>query len=159
MGQLGGGYEQSDSASQVWDQQSPYLGDLFQQGQNLAGGFQPNQQIPGQAMGAWQNQLSGQQNPNLGAYGQEFQNQLGMMNQQSGGQAALGNSYGGARHGIAESQNVNNMAGQMGRFYGDQYAGDMNRQAAAVGMAPQMLGMTDQNQQWGNLERYAGAGK
>lgn len=147
---------QGTDSSTVWGEQSPFLQQLFGMGQDQAQSFQPNTQIPGAAMGAWQNQLNPQQNPYMSSYADQYQDQLGVMNQQTGGQAGLTGGYGGGRHGIAESQNVQNMGGQMGRFYGDQYGGDMQRQQSAIGQAPTMLGIDPQAQQWANLGQYAG---
>jgi hypothetical protein len=156
MGMLGGGYKSGSGGSNVWDQQSGYLGDLFSKGQENANAFQPQTQVPGQAMGAWQNQLAGQQNPYLNDMAGQFHDQLGMMNQQTGGEAGLTGGYGGGRHGIAESQNLQNQGQQMGQFYGGQYQQDMQRQGQAIGQTGQMMGLDPQQQQWNNLNQYAG---
>lgn len=158
MGQLGGGYDKSDSSTDtgVWDQQSPFLEQLFGMGQGLAEGFQPQTQVPGQAQTAWQQQLQPMGNPYMSSFANQYQEGLGRLNQQSGGQAGLTGGYGGGRQGVAEHLNTQSVGDQMGRFYGNQYQGDMQRQASAIGMAPMMMGMSPQQQQWGNLGQYAG---
>ncbi len=154
MGNLGGGMDKSQGTTEnlVWDQQSPFLQSLFGAGAGLANQFQPNQQIGQQAMGAWQNQLNPQQNPYLQDMTQTFRDNLGQMNQQSGGQAALTGGYGGGRQGVQNYLNQSNQSQQMGQFLGSQYQSDMNRSQQALGQAPMMLNqISDQGQQWGNL--------
>lgn len=153
---MSGSRNESQSSQDVWGGQAPFLEDLFGRGQGLVDQFNPNSQIPGAAMGAWQQQLNPQANPHLGAMAGAFGDQLGQLNQQSGGQAALGGGYGGGRHGVAESINTQNVGQQMGQFYGSQYQGDMNRQAGAIAQAPGMLGMSPEQQRMQYLQQYGG---
>ena len=159
---MSAGFDRSKSRSQnqastnVWGEQVPFLQDLFGRGQGLVDQFQPNQQMAGQAQDAWAQQLQPQGNPYLAQMAGQFQDQLGIMNQQTGGQAGLTGGFGGGRHGIAESQNVQNMGQQMGQFYGGQYQQDQNRALGALGMGGSVLGMSPQQQQMQNLQQYGG---
>jgi hypothetical protein len=158
MGQLGGGYDtsQGTSESAVWDKQSPFLEQLFGMGSGLAQGFQPDQGIADQTRSAWQQQLQPMGNPYMSSFTNQFQDQLGQLNRQSGGQAGLTGGYGGGRQGVAQSLNTGNVADQMGRFMGGQYQGDMQRQADAIGMGGQVMGASGQGQQWANLGQFQG---
>ena len=137
--------------SQVWGGQSPFLEGLYQQGADLLGGFQPNQQMAQSSMQAWQNQIQPQGNPHLGAMTQQFQNQLGYANQQSGGDAALTGGYGGGRQGVAEHLNAQQFQGNVGNFLGGQYQQDQNRAQGALGMGNQVMGLQGYGQQQGAL--------
>ena len=160
MGSLTKSKSQSQQTSSVWDQMAPYLTDLYSRGQGLVDQFQPNQQMGQQAEQAWGGMINPQGNPYLDQMAGNFQNQLGIMNQQSGGQAALTGGYGGGRHGVAEALNTQNMSQQMGNFYGGQYQADQNRamqgQLGALGMGQSILGMAPQQQQMQNLQQYGG---
>ncbi len=156
MGSLTKSKSQSQQTSSVWDQMAPYLTDLYSRGQGLVDQFQPNQQMGQQAEQAWGGMINPQGNPYLDQMAGNFQNQLGIMNQQSGGQAALTGGYGGGRHGVAEALNTQNMSQQMGNFYGGQYQQDQNRALGALGMGQSVLGMSPQQQQMQNLRQYGG---
>ncbi len=81
MGGIGGGQKEAQSQDSVWQGQAPFLKDLYSQGQQSLQGFQPNQQIAGGAMDAWQQQLNPQANPYLNDMTQQFRDQLGQANQ------------------------------------------------------------------------------
>ena len=155
----GGSSDSSSTDSKVWGGQSPFLEGLYQNAADMFQGFNPQTQVPGQAMQAWQGQLNQGpgQNPYLDSMAGRFQDQLGVMNQSTGGQAGLTGGYGGGRHGVAESQNVQNMGQQMGQFYGGQYQQDMNRQQQgiqqAIGQTPMMMGMDPWQQRMGALQQ------
>ena len=161
MAQMSQGESQSQGTSEsktsVWGDQSPFLNDLYQQAQAQFQGFNPNQDLYQQGQQGIGNLLQGQGNPNMQSYANQFQNQLGQLNQQTGGQAGLGGVYGGARQGILESQNQQNIGDQMGRFYGDQYAGDQNRMLGAIQALPGQLQLDPYQQQAGALSNYAQA--
>lgn len=157
MADISGNKSQSAASSDVWGAQSPFLQDLYQQAQSQFQNFQPNTELYGQAQQGMGNLMSGQQNPNLASYAQQFQQQLGQLNQGTGGQAGLTGGYGGGRQGVLESQNQQNVGGQMGRFYGDQYQGDQNRMLGAIQSAPGLMSLDPYQQQQGNLNSYAGA--
>ena len=156
MGSLSGNKSRSgnQSSSTVWEGMAPFLTDLYGKGQGLYENFQPQTGIPGQAQAAYGQMLQPQGNPYLEQMAGGFQDQLGRMNQQTGGQAALTGGYGGGRHGIAESQNVQNMGQQMGQFYGQQYQGDQNRALGALGQSGQMMGMSPEMQRMQYLQGY-----
>jgi len=156
MASLSGNKSKQQSTSDVWGGMAPFLTDLYSRGQGLVDQFQPNQQMGDQAQQAWGNLVSPQGNPYLDQMAGQFQDQLGIMNQQSGGQAALTGGYGGGRHGVAESLNTQNMGQQMGQFYGQQYQGDQQRALGALGMGQSVLGMSGQGQQMQNLQQYGG---
>lgn len=145
--------DRSNDTSDVWSGQSQFLSDLYQQGANQLGNFQPNTQVPGMAQEAWGQQLSGQANPNLDAMSSYYGNALGQANQQVGGEAQLTGGYGGGRHGVANHLNQQQYANNMGNFLGQQYQGDMQRQQSAIGQAPMMMGMDPQQQQWQALQQ------
>lgn len=130
---MSGGQSSSSSEqdSRVWDQQSPYLQALYQQGAQQLGGFQPNQQVADQSMQAWQGQLNAdpQQNPYLQQMTQTFRDQLGQGVQQIGGQAGLTGGYGGGRQGLLEANALQDYGNQVGNFLGGQYQQDQNRAA------------------------------
>lgn len=147
--------DKSNESSSVWGGQSPYLEDLFAQGQQQMQGFQPNQQVYDASMQAWQQQLSPQANPYLNDMTQVYRDQLGMANQATGGQAVLGGGYGGGRHGIAESQNQQNYNTSVGNFLGQQTQMGLQQQGQAIGQAGQMLNLDPNQQQWGNLQQYS----
>jgi len=155
MGSLSGNRSSSQSSTSVWDQMAPFLTDLYSQGQGLVNQFEPNQGITDQAQQAWGQQLNPQGNPHLDQMAGQFQDQLGIMNQQSGGQAGLTGGYGGGRQGIAQAQNTQNMGQQMGNFYGQQYQQDQNRAMGALQMAPGMMGMDPSQQRMNYLGQYA----
>lgn len=146
--------DKSRDSTSVWGGQSPFLLDLYNQGQQQLQGFQPNQQVYDQSMQAWQQQLNPQANPYLNDMTQVYRDQLGQANQAAGGQAALGGGYGGGRHGVAEHLNQQSYASNVGGFLGQQYQQDMNRAQGALGMGGQMLGLDPYQQQWGNLNQY-----
>jgi hypothetical protein len=148
--------DRSSDTSDVWSGQSQFLTDLYQQGANQLGNFQPNQQVPGMAMDAWQQQLNPQMNPHLDQMSSYFGQQLGQANQMSGGEAGLTGGYGGGRHGVANHLNQQQYGNNMGNFLGQQYQGDMNRQQQAVGQAPMMMGMDPQQQQNQQMQQYKG---
>lgn len=158
MGSVSGSKSKSQAqqSSSVWDQMAPFLTDLYTRGQGLVENFQPNQQMYGQAQQAWGQQINPQGNPYLDQMAGNFQNQLGVMNQQSGGQAGLTGGFGGGRHGVAEALNTQNVSQQMGNFYGGQYQQDQNRALGALGMGGSVLGLAPQQQQMQNLGQYGG---
>ena len=156
MGSLSKSKDRSQQSTSVWDQMAPFLTDLYSRGQELSNQFKPQGGMFDQAQQAWGQQLNPQGNPFLDQMAGNFQNQLGIMNQQSGGQAALTQGFGGGRHGVAESLNTQNMSQQMGNFYGGQYQADQNRALGALGMGGSVLGMSPQNQQMQNLSQYGG---
>lgn len=153
---------QGQQTSSVWDQMAPFLTDLYSRGQGLVEQFQPDTQIYNQSVQAQQQLLNpqAQGNPYLDQMAGNFQNQLGILNQQSGGQAALTGGFGGGRQGVAEALNTQNVSQQMGNFYGQQYQADQNRamqgQLGALGMGQSILGMSPQQQQMQNLQGYGG---
>ena len=160
MGSLSGSRSQNENqstgSSSLWGGQSPFLEDLFGRGQGLADQFNPNNQMFDQAQAAWGQQIQPQGNPYLDQMAGQFQDQLGQLNQQTGGQAGLTGGFGGGRQGVAESLNTQNVGQQMGQFYGQQYQQDQNRALGALGMGGSVLGMSGQNQQLGNLGNLAG---
>ena len=147
---------QGTTSSNVWSEMVPFLQDLYGRGQGLVDQFQPDTQMFGQAQQAWQQQINPQGNPYLDQMAGQFQDQLGIMNQQTGGAAGLTGGFGGGRHGVAESLNVRNMGQQMGSFYGGQYQQDQNRAMGALGMGQSVLGLAPQQQQMQNLQQYGG---
>ena len=156
MGSISGSKSGSQQDQAVNEAQAPFLQDLYQQAQTQFQDFQPNQDVYNTAQGGFNNLVSGQQNPNLAAYGSQFQNQLGALNQNTGGQAGLSNNYGGGRQGVLESQNQQNVGDQVSRFYGDQYQGDQNRVLGALGQAGNINALSPQQQQNQALNQYAG---
>ena len=143
------------NTSTVWGGQSPFLEQLYQQGADQLGQFQPQTQVPGQAMQAWGQQLQPQANPYLQDMTQVYRDQLGQANQQTGGQAGLTGGYGGGRQGVAEHLNQQAYSQNVGSFLGNQYQGDMNRAQGALGMTGQMMGMDPQQQQMNQLGQYS----
>ena len=150
----------SQGSSFMWDQQQPFLQDLMQQGQQLFQQFQPNQQVAGGAMDAWQQQLNPQANPYLQDMTQVFRDQLGQANQQAGGQAGLTGGYGGGRHGVANHLNQQAYQSNLGNFLGQQTAQGLAQQGQAVGQASGVLGVQQyqqQNQALGDYQQRVGA--
>ena len=143
----------SSQTSEVWGGQSPFLQQLYQEGQNLYQQFQPNTEIPGQAQQAWQQQLNPQANPYLNSMTQGYRDQLGMANQNTGGQAGLSGGYGGGRQGVLEAQNMNNYSTQVGNFMGQQTQMGLDQQGRAIGQAGQMMGLDPQQQQMQMLQQ------
>jgi hypothetical protein len=148
--------EKSQGSSFMWDQQQPFLQDLMQQGQQQFQGFQPNQQVAGGAMEAWQQQLNPQANPYLNDMTQQFRDQLGQANQQAGGQAGLTGGYGGGRHGVANSLNQQNYASQVGNFLGQQTQMGLQQQGNAISQGAGVLGLQGYGQQNQALNNYQG---
>jgi hypothetical protein len=154
-GPSGSSNTQKTEKSEVWGGQAPFLESLYSQGADLYQNFQPTQSgVPGQAQSVWNQQLTQQpgQNPYLDAMASQYQDQLGAMNQNTGGQAGLTGGYGGGRQGVLESQNQQNIGNQMGQFYGQQYQQDMNRQQQgiqnALGQTGTMYGLDRQQDPW-----------
>lgn len=154
MGDVSRTKTRSKSTADVWGGQSPYLLDLYRRGQEMLDGFQPNTSVTDPAMQAWQNQLNPQGNPYLQQMTSQYSQALGQLDQRTGMQAAAGGVYGGGRQGVEQHLNQQNIGNQMGNFMGAQYQADMNRAQGALGMAPQMLGMTPYGQQQQALAQY-----
>jgi len=154
MGSLSGSNASSNNQSQVWEQMAPFLTDLYGRGQGLVDNFQPNQAMADQSQQAYGQMLQPQGNPYLDQMAGGYQDQLGRMNQQTGGQAALTGGYGGGRHGIAESQNAQNMGQQMGQFYGQQYQGDQNRALGALSQGQNVNQLSPEMQRMQYLGQY-----
>jgi hypothetical protein len=155
MGGIGGGQEQSQSEDSVWSGQSPYLQDLFARGQSQANNFQPNDQVAGGAMQAWQQQLQPEVNPYLNDMTQQFRDQLGQANQQSGGQAGLAGGYGGGRHGVANHLNQQSYQSNVGNFLGQQTDMGLQQQGQAVGQGAGVLGLQGYQQGAGALRDFS----
>lgn len=149
MGSMSRSKSRSKSQASVWDEQSPFLTDLYQRGADLINTYQPNQQ----AEQAWQNQLQPQMNPYLGAMTQQYQQSLGQLDNATGRAAAAAGMFGGGRHGVEQSLNQQNIGNQLGNFLGNQYQSDMARSMTALSMTPQM---TSFGQQMGALQQYGG---
>jgi len=157
---LGGSTSQARQNSQqsIWGAQSPYLEDLYAQGQQALGGAieQNNQMIPG-IQEAFGNQLNPQGNPYLGdmaesGLGQLQQNFGQTLSQIRGGAVSTG-SLGGSRQGVAEGIAARDMGTQatnfMSSLFGNNYQQDQNRSLSALQLAPQMA-----NQQFAPLAGY-----
>ena len=158
---LGKGGTESQSTTDVWSQQAPYLQDLYSQAQSfLPQAQQGNQGMMDAAQGAWQNALSPQTNPYLQQMGQTGLDQINRNLTQDilpaiGNEAMGGMNLGSSRHGIAEglaTQGAQIAGGDfLTNLYGGQYQGDQNRALGALAMTPSM-----QNMQWNPLQQYAG---
>lgn len=146
---------QSTGDTSIWGDQSQYLNELFGMGSDLVSNFSPANEISDPAIAAYQQGLTPGQNPYLDDMTSYFGDQLGILNQQSGGEAGLAGAYGGGRQGVAESLNTQNIGQQMGLFLGDQYQADADRAQQSVLAAPDMLALSDPNQQWQNLQSYS----
>ena len=173
----------SQSQDNVWGEQSPFLGDVYQQAQGMFNQQQPQLQQEGQfagdytrqaqnsGMGAWQNQLSDQ---NVNSYtdqmkqsvardAQNAQNQmLGSMD----ARAAASGMSGGARHGQAIGEGMrginDSMLSNQANIGFQAEEAQRGRQMQALGMSPQMAqmgsaGFDPINQQWSGVNNYAGA--
>lgn len=138
----------------MWDQQSPYLQDLYQQGQQQYGAYQPNQQVADSVMGAWQQQLNPQVNPYMNDMTQIFTDQLGQANQATGGQAALTGGYGGGRHGVADHLNQQAYQSNLGAFLGGQTQLGLNMQGNAINQGASVLGLQPYQQGADALANY-----
>ncbi len=160
---MSGGSSKSRSRNEqnVWQNQAPYLQDLFQQGQqNLPNARQRTEQLMGEAMPVWQGML----NPNLNPYARQMaQTGLDQMNQNFSEnvlpniqrQAIGGMNLGGSRQGIAEGMAAQGLQEQQAKylnnFYGGQYQADQQRALQALGMLPAL-----QQMNWADLQGYAG---
>lgn len=154
MGSISSSRSRSRNQSSVWGEQSPFLMDLYQRGADLLNNFQPNQQVQGMAMDAWQQQLQPQMNPYLDQMTSQYTQALGQLDNQTGMAAAGQGVFGGGRQGVEQYLNQQNIGNQVGNFLGSQYQSDMARSATALSMAPQMLGLDPYNQQQGALMNY-----
>ena len=149
--------QSSSSMSQsIWDAQSPFLNDLYQRGYQAMNQFQPNQEVYGNAMNAWQQQLQPQMNPYLDQMTAQYTQALGQLDNQTGAAAAASGVFGGGRQGVEQHLNQQNIGNQIGNFLGNQYQADQARAMSAIGMAPQMIGIDPMRQQQGALQNYAG---
>lgn len=175
----------SQKGTNVWGPQQDYLKDLYGQAQSMAG--QPGagmgmmqdfaaggaQDIMNQATGAWGQAL--QADPSQSPY---FQNAVGaatrpMVEQftqqvipQLRSGAVQGGTFGGSRRGLAEGMGAEALTRQMGDVasqMGQQaYGQGLQARTAAMGMAPQMMGMgftpgqMMEQARWSPLQQYAG---
>ena len=138
---------------QVYQAQAPYLQSLWGSGQTLANqqmapGSQFQQQL-GQQQGAWQDLLSGSQNPYLqgmasnamGAISRQFNEQI-MPSLLGGGNAA--GQLGGERYGLQQTQAAEAAARAMSAagadVYGRAWESGLQGQQAALQMSPQVMG-------------------
>jgi hypothetical protein len=148
---LFGGSEQKSTTNpaQVWEDQSPYLTNLYGKGQKLA-----NQQMnPNTAAGnrfdanmglannTWSNLMAGAQNPYLQGMANAASNQVmgqfqQMQNQILGGGNAAG-QLGGDRFNQQQSQNLQDMGRMMAdanaNIYGRAWESGLNAQQNALG--------------------------
>ncbi|MGI9309106.1 MAG: hypothetical protein ACR2P6_07580 [Gammaproteobacteria bacterium] len=106
------------------------------------------------AMQAWGQQLQPQMNPHLGAMTEQYGRSLDQLDTRTGASAALSGVFGGGRQGVEQHLNQENIGNQMGNFLGAQYQSDMNRAQGALGMAPQMLGLSPYQQTQQALANY-----
>ncbi len=152
----GQGNQASDQS--VWGAQSPYLQDLFAQGQNALGVAQEqNNQLMPQVTSAYENALNPQGNPYLDQMAQsglgQLQQNFGQTLSQIRDGAVNTGSLGGARQGVAEGIAARDMGTQATNFtsalYGNNYQQDQNRALTAVNMAPQVA-----NQAFSPLSGY-----
>jgi hypothetical protein len=155
MGSITGSKNRSNQSSSVWGDQSPFLTDLYQRGADLLDTFQPDQSVIQPAQQAWQQQLNPQMNTHLQAMQNQYGQALGQLDQRTGMNMAGAGTFGGARHGVEQHLNQQNIGNQMGNFLGGQYQADMNRAQGALGMSGLMQSMQPYQQQAGALQNYA----
>jgi hypothetical protein len=156
MASFGSDKARSQGSSSVWQAQSPYLESLYQQAQTNLAQFQPDNNIGSQAMQSWQNQINPQGNPYLQSTVDQYRQNLGQLDMQTGGQAALTGGYGGGRQGVEQALNQQNVGNQLGQFMGQQYQADMNRASTALGQGQTVLGLQPWQQQNQALGQYSG---
>lgn len=148
---LGGGSK--TAAPKVWKEQSPYLTDIYKQGQGLmnqqlAPGSQFQQNL-GLQTEAWKNQLQGIDNPYLTGMASHAMDQISrQFNEQimpsllGGGNAA--GQLGGARYQQLQDSAVRTAADEMAKAGGDVYGQFANMgllaQGNAINQGQQVLG-------------------
>jgi len=155
--------KQSQQASQgatqsVWDQQVPYLQQLFSQASSMAG--QPSQ-IAQPAFDAWGQAVSGQINPGVGQVIDNASREMGLQFNREVMPALRNNAIGagalgGSRQGIAEGL----AAGELARAQGNM-ASNMTMQATDQARQQQLgaLGMSGLigNLPWQNVQNFGQA--
>lgn len=162
---MSGGHNKSSSKQQqtsqtnVWDQQSPFLTDLYGQGQGLQGAQMSEAQGMGAGiiraiagmgggmaglantaaggtdmMNSLEQRASGQQNPflqgNINALGTNINQQLGQQMQMIGGQAGQAGQVGGGRQGVAEGLAVQGAQRQFSQGANQMLSQDYQNQGA-----------------------------
>jgi hypothetical protein len=162
MGAASGSDSSSSNENFIDPNQQPFLQGLYQAGADQLQNFQPNQQIAQGALGGFQQGLGAgsQPNPYLQQQLGVFQDQLGLANQASGGQAGLGGGFGGGRQGVAEHLNAQSFQQNVGNFLGNQFQADQNRNSQerqnALGQAGSVLGVQPFQQQGQAINQFAG---
>jgi hypothetical protein len=152
---------QAENETKIDPAQSPFLKDLYAQGQQQFNQFAPNQGIANSSLAGYNQGLNAQpgQNPYLDSQLQTFQDQLGFANQQSGGEAGLAGAFGGGRQGVAEHLNAQSFQSNVGSFLGQTYASDQalasGERQNALGQASNVLNLQAQGQQQNALGDYA----
>lgn len=152
---------ETQSSSDVWRQQSPFLQDLYNQAQGAVPGMQ-NQanQLTGQMQQPWLQAMNPQGNPYLEQMGQTGLDQINRNLTQDilpsiNNEAMGGMNLGSSRQGIAEglaTQGAQIAGGDyLTNLYGQQYQQDQNRAMQAMQMAPIF-----QQMQNNPLQQYAG---
>ena len=151
---------ESQSTTDVWNQQTPYLQDLYSQAQaGVPGSQQMAGDLTGQIMQPWQQAMNPQGNPYLEQMGQSGLDQLNrnftqnimpaISNEAMGGMN-LGSSRQGVAEGIAAQGNQLAGADYLTKLYGGQYQQDQNRAMQAMQMGPMF-----QQMQNNPLQQYA----
>lgn len=160
--QIGLGFDSASQSSSsfsrqnpaiVWPGQAPYLENLYQQAQAfLPQAMQQGSQLFEQGMGVLNTLFQPQQNPYLGVYANEVQNNLQRNILPAIANAGVqANQLGGSRQGIAQGLAASEANQQITDMAARLYSDDMNRMLAAAQQLPAMLGLP-----WYGLSQMAG---
>lgn len=178
--------ESMDYGSEVWGQQSPFLQDLYNRGQQASFGGLPSQfgQYQGGAMDSaamsaanlqrsnagFQQMLNPTVDPAVNAYAQNLgQNFREQFLPELKGQAALAGGLGGSRQQIGSALGAQRAMQTLGDFTAQSYAGQQERAlAAAQGLSQNASAYQDlmtsnlqgaefaRSMPWYNLQQYQG---